>query len=315
MALPDFLIAGVAKAGTTALYAALAGHPDLFLPRVKEPKFFLTDGPPPATGGPGDVQTYQAHVWRRAEYEALFDPAPPGTLRGEATPFYLYERAAHRRIRALVPDARLIVMLRDPVDRAHSNWAHLWSAGLEPEADFRAACAAEPGRRAAGWAAFWHYLEQGRYGGQLAALFEVFPREQVLLMRYRDLRERPVEALDRVCGFLGVRTGLLTGVPRENVTAFVRHTPANAVLRSALRLGGRIGHRFPVPVRQAVRGPLLTALSWGAARHRPGPTAEERAALLPHVVDDLALLEEVTGTSYADWAAIRPADVAVDRRG
>ena len=104
MALPDFLIAGVPKAGTTALHAALVRHPDLFLSRVKEPKFFLSDGRPPATGGPGDVQTYQEHVWRQADYEALFDAAPPGTLRGEATPFYLYDLAAHDRIKSLLPD-------------------------------------------------------------------------------------------------------------------------------------------------------------------------------------------------------------------
>src|SRR5690242_21806536 len=93
MPLPEFLIAGVPKAGTTALHAALVPHPDLYLSRVKEPKFFLSDGQPPTDGGPGDVQTYQEHVWRQADYEALFDPAPPGTLRGEATPFYLYDLA------------------------------------------------------------------------------------------------------------------------------------------------------------------------------------------------------------------------------
>jgi hypothetical protein len=170
VSLPHFLIAGVPKAGTTALHAALVPHPDLYLSKVKEPKFFLSDGPPPTRGGPGDAQTYQEHVWRRADYEKLFDPAPPGTLRGEATPFYLYDRASHERIRRLVPDAKLIILLRDPVDRAHSNWTHLWNAGLEPEADFRTACAAEPERRAAGWADFWHYTEMGRYGHQLQHL-------------------------------------------------------------------------------------------------------------------------------------------------
>src|SRR3954471_14528510 len=103
MALPDFLIAGVPKAGTTAMHAALVPHPDLYLP-MKEPKFFLSDGPPPPVGGPGDVQTYQEHICRRAEYEALFDAAPPGALLGEATPFSLYDRGAHERIRKLLPD-------------------------------------------------------------------------------------------------------------------------------------------------------------------------------------------------------------------
>ena len=76
MALPDFLVIGAPKAGTTALHAALAGHPELFMSPVKEPKFFLTDGPPPrAAAGPGDVQTYREHIWRREDYEALFDAA------------------------------------------------------------------------------------------------------------------------------------------------------------------------------------------------------------------------------------------------
>ncbi len=126
MTLPDFFVAGAPKAGTTALHAALAQHPELYLSPVKEPKFFLTDGPPPTQGGPGDAKTYREHVWRRQDYEDLFAAAPPGTRRGESTPFYLYSHDAQRRIRALIPQARLIVVLRDPVERAHSNWTHLW---------------------------------------------------------------------------------------------------------------------------------------------------------------------------------------------
>jgi hypothetical protein len=131
--------------------------------------------------------------------------------------FYLYDRAAQRRIRTLLPDVRLIAVLRDPVERAHSNWAHLRGAELEPEADFGAALDREPSRIAAGWAHFWHYAAQGRYGGQLEHLFGLFPRSQVLLIRYRELRDAPVETADRVCRFLGVDTGVLTGVPRHNV--------------------------------------------------------------------------------------------------
>src|ERR1700758_1115028 len=106
MALPDFFIAGAPKAGTTAVHAALARHPALYMSAVKEPKFFLTDGPPPDQGGPGDVKTYREHVWRRADYEALFAAAPAGQLRGESTPFYLYNRDAQRRIRDQIPRAK-----------------------------------------------------------------------------------------------------------------------------------------------------------------------------------------------------------------
>jgi hypothetical protein len=304
MPLPDFLIAGVPKAGTTALHAALAPHPELYLSKIKEPKFFLSDGRPPTTGGPGDVQTYQEHVWRRADYEALFDPAPPGALRGEATPFYLYDLQAHTRIRTLMPDARLIVLLRDPVDRAHSNWTHLWNAGLEPEADFLTACAAEERRTAAGWADFWHYINLGRYGHQVEHLYQVFGREQVLLLRYRELKDRPAATLDRVCEFLGVRTGVLRSIPKENVNRHVVEDNAvNAVLRALLRTGGRFGHRFPVPLRLAARGPLLTLLHRKRGT-RPVTTPAERAALLPLFTGDIALLQDVTGERYDDWLSV-----------
>lgn len=303
MSLPDFLVIGVPKAGTTALHAALSRHPELFLSRVKEPKFFLSEGPPPARGGPGDAQTYQEHVWRRADYEALFDPAPDGALRGEATPFYLYDLDAQNRIRRLIPKARLVVLLRNPVDRAHSNWTHLWAAGLESERDFVRACALEEHRRDAGWAHFWHYVSQGLYGRQLEHLFGLFAREQVLVLRYRDLRDSPVPTLDRVCEFLGVQTGLLGTVPSQNVTPFVADTAANAVLRAVLRTGGRIGHHFPAPVRAVPRGPLLTALQRQRGG-RPTMTPAQRAAVLPYFTADIALLEQVTGQSYADWLTV-----------
>jgi hypothetical protein len=304
VALPDFLLIGVPKAGTTALHAALAPHPQLHLSSVKEPKFFLSDGPPPSRGGPGDAQTYQEHVWRRADYEALFDGAGPGVLTGESTPFYLYDLDAQARIKRLVPDAKLIALLRNPVDRAHSNWSHLWAAGLEPERDFVRAVAAEPERRAAGWAHFWHYVGQGLYGRQLEHLYTLFPREQVLLMKYRDLRDTPVEALDRVADFLGVRPGLLSGVPSENVSPFVADNRANTVLRGLLRTGGRYGQHVPAALRPIARGPLLTLLNRTKGRRLP-LTLEQRAAVLPHFVDDIQLLQRLTGDSYADWLELK----------
>ena len=132
--LPQFVIAGAPKAGTTALHAALATHPGLYLSPVKEPKYYLTDGrPPPRSGqrGPGDAHSAREWVWRRADYLALFAGAPAGTVRGESTPFYLYDRAAQARLAVDVPAVKVVVVVRDPVDRAYSNWAHLRADGLE----------------------------------------------------------------------------------------------------------------------------------------------------------------------------------------
>src|SRR3954452_15181480 len=119
MALPDFLLVGAPKAGTTALHVALGGHPQLCMASVKEPKFFLTDGPPPSGGGPGDAKTYSEYVWRLEDYEELWSHATRGQLRGESTTLYLQDPDAHERIAKTVPDAKLVAVLRDPVDRAH----------------------------------------------------------------------------------------------------------------------------------------------------------------------------------------------------
>jgi hypothetical protein len=301
VALPDFFIIGAPKAGTTALHAALAAHPSLFMSVVKEPKFFLTDGPPPTRGGgPGDVQTYREHIWRRADYEALFRAAPPGALRGESTPFYLYSTAAQERIRALIPDAKLIVILRDPVERAHSNWTHLWSAGLEPVGDFLRACAEEDARIAAGWAEFWHYTRLGKYGEQLENLFLRFPREQVFILRYRTLIDAPARTLDDICQFLGVQPGIVGHVPRQNVTA---HPVPSLSYRAGARLlrgAAKAGRHLPGTAGTALTQPLERFLQQNAGRRQP-LSWEQRQALLPYFEDDIRLLERLTEAYFGDW--------------
>ncbi|HEX6931410.1 MAG TPA: sulfotransferase [Streptosporangiaceae bacterium] len=300
MALPDFFVAGVPKAGTTALHSALARHPSLYLSAVKEPKFFLTDGPPPADGGPGDVKTYREHVWRRADYEALFDGARAGQIKGESTPFYLFSHDAQVRIKTLIPDAKLIVVLRDPVERAHSNWAHMWSAGLDPSGDFLEACAKEEQRISAGWADFWRYTGLGMYGEQLRHLYTVFPREHVLVFRYRALLTNPVPVLDRVCSFLGVRTGLLTELPRENVTAQPHATARHAVVAAARRASTLLTARLPGHLGAKMTDQLEHLLQQDAAPRRP-LTWEQREALIPTFKADIALLESITGEDFSDW--------------
>ena len=304
MALPDFLVAGVPKAGTTALHLALSRHPGLYMSPIKEPKFFLTDGPPPTKGGPGDALTYREHVWRRDRYEALFDAAPPGAPRGESTPLYLYDRAAMRRIRETIPAARLITVVRDPVERAHSNWTHLWSAGLEPIGDFTAACAEEERRIAAGWASFWHYTGLGRYGEQLEYAFSLFPRDQVLVLRYRQLVDSPAAVLDRICAFLGVAAGVVTEIPRENVTAHPERTVAHRAVSLGMRAGDVLARLLPGGAAGTATHRLERFLQRGSRERQP-LSWEQRQVLLPRFEDDIRLLEAMLGEDFGDWLAPR----------
>ncbi len=304
MSLPDFFIIGAPKAGTTALHVALAPHPQLFLSPVKEPKFFLTDGPPRTRAGPGVEHSNSTYIWRREEYEQLFAGASPGTLRGESTTLYLSDMEAHRRLHDLVPSARLIAVLRDPVDRAHSNWTHNRSVGLERERDFLAACALEEERHRLGWSPMWSYLRLGRYGEQIENLLRYFPTDQLLLLRYSDLCDEPQRSVERVCEFLGVDRGLVRSLPAANVTADVSDSALNEMLRRLMRSGSSLAYKLPGRTPDAIGrfiGTPTLRLLHRKQKTRRIVTREVRRALIPEFARDVALLEGLTGLSFGDW--------------
>src|SRR4029079_8983701 len=172
--------------------------------------------------GPGDAHSNLEWIWQRERYLALFDDAPGDVPRGESTAFYLYHRDARRRIAVDTPDAKLIAVLRDPVDRAYSNWMHLWMDGLEPRSSIVEAVKHEQKRIDNGWAPFWHYQGLGMYGRQVQDLFDHFPREQVLLLRYAELVADPTATLARVFEFLGVEGQEIASIPSDNSRPFVR---------------------------------------------------------------------------------------------
>jgi hypothetical protein len=305
--LPQFVVAGAPKAGTTALHGALATHPALYLSPVKEPKFYMTDGrPPPRAGqrGPGDPHSALEWMWRREEYLALFDAAPPDAVRGESTPFYLYDRAAHARLAADVPGIKVVVVVRDPVDRAWSNWVHLRADGLEPEPDFLTAVRLEQQRADAGWAPFWHYRGLGRYGAQLRDLYRHVPPEQVFVLRYRQLVDTPRETLDRVTSFLGVAPGIAHTVAPENVKPYVADGPRYRALARLVRAGAALGAGAPPQVWRRASRPLLASLHALGAPRPSMPTAVRREVLAP-LLEDVSLLEDLTGESFDDWRSDR----------
>jgi hypothetical protein len=301
--MPDFLVIGAPKAGSTALHVALEQHPQLFLSTPKEPKYFLTDGRPPPRihhRGPGDAHSAQEWIWRRERYERLFAAAPHGTLRGESTPFYLWDKAAHARIARAAPDAKLIAVIRDPVDRAYSNWTHLRSDGLEPEPDFGRACELETERAAQGWAPFWRYQGLSRYGEQLQHLFEHVAPEQVHVLRYRQLIDEPMGTLDEIAGFLGVEPGLVTSIPGSNMSAWAGPGLVNDGLRHVVRAGAAVGGYLPAQWWRVAQRPLLAALHRGHP-HRPPLPVQTRRELVTGFREDVALLETLLGRSFQDW--------------
>jgi len=204
--LPDFLVAGVAKSGTTSLQRYLEQHPDVFVPEIKERFHFIA----PLHARIPRQDPHREKIQRRtvssaADYPALFAPAGARRACGEVGTFYAYHHeAAIPAIRALLGDVKILLLLRNPVDRAFSAYTHFRGFGLE-RGTFEEGLAAEEQRRRDGWYAMWHYRAAGRYAAQVEAYRRAFSRVRVFL--YDDLRDRPRDLLREVFGFLGVDDG------------------------------------------------------------------------------------------------------------
>ena len=148
----------------------------------------------------------------------------------------------------------------------------------------------------------------------MADLFQLVPREQVLLLRYRDLVERPDRTLDEVCKFLGVREGAVSAVPSDNSRPFVRPGPRVRAIGPVIRAGARAGAFLPPGVWRRASRPLINQLHSRGNPARPKLTAEQRTVLLEPFLDDIALLEEVTGESFDTWRRHRDGDSFHSRR-
>jgi hypothetical protein len=194
--LVNFLIAGVQKGGTTALFDYLADAPDIALSRTKEVHFF-----------DDEAQDWTCPDY--AAYHANFDD-PAGRPCGEATPIYAYWPNSLERIRAYNPAMRLILVLRDPVERAWSHWRMEFARGAETKPF--AWCIRQGRQRLfdsepCGHHREFSYVERGFYGEQVERLFALFPPDQVLALRSDELRRDPAPALGAVRGFLRLGEG------------------------------------------------------------------------------------------------------------
>ncbi len=295
--LPDFLILGAAKAGTTALFRALSRHPRVYGSPVKEPLFFAYVDNPPRFAGPVADHLSRRVISDPAAYTALFVDCPDGALACEASPEYLYSRVAPAAAFEYVPEARLIAVLRHPVERAYSQYLHLRHEGQEP-LTFEAALVVEAERIANGWPPVWHYRSRGFYGEQLGRWLSVFPREQLLIVFYEDWLHEPGATLTRICSHVGIEALDPTMVRRENVSSRAPRWPwlhHRMVEDNALRRFA--GRRLPLPVRDAITGTL------GTLNLRAGPTLDPavRARLATSYHADIEQVEALTGRDLTLW--------------
>jgi hypothetical protein len=299
---PDLLIIGAGKAGTTSLHDYLSQHPDLYMTPSKEAQHFLF-GEPNGLETRRDVEGLPV-VWRtcvesREEYLRLF--ADAGTrLAGESSPPYLYDPHAPARIHRAVPDVKLIAILRDPVERAFSNYERSFQFGAEPELTFEKAIELEEidapdftGRR--------HHVRPGFYGRQIERYLQLFSREQILILEFRRFSKSPLEAVRETCRFLGVDDTFSFDVSkRENATAAPRSRVMHKLLSHPSPVRRKVVDSLPGSFRRmASRVGSSIRQANSAGRGRLDPATRKRLQAV--YADDTRKLEELTGMDFGHW--------------
>jgi hypothetical protein len=288
--LPNFLVIGAAKAGTTALHWYLAEHPAVFMSPAKDPSYFAYGVDAEGRLLWGEPEFHTLPVRSLGEYERLFAEAGEAVAVGEASTMYLECPQSAARIRKLLPAARILCSIRQPVDRAYSDYLmYLRHRGrrFDPARDLTATSEwADPDSR---------WMRIGRYHEQLSRYYEVFPRDQIRVLLFDDLRRSPRAFTDDVYRFLGVDPSFVPDLATPHAAGGI---PASATLEGLFMRSARSPIRpwIPKPVANWVRRFRTRTM-----RKPPPLPAELRTELTAHFRDDIARTSELIGRNLEHW--------------
>ncbi len=289
--LPNFIVIGAAKAGTTALYWYLAEHPSVFMSKVKETNYFAYGLDEKGNLLYGDPDVHRFPVKTSDEYERLFADAGGAPAVGEASPLYLECPQAAARIRALLPRARIIASLRHPVDRAYSDYLMYLrrrSRRFDPatELDTEAVWARPDSR----------WMRIGRYHEQLSRYYEAFPREQIRVSLFDDLKRDALGLVQGTYRFLGVDAGFAPDFDTPHAPGGV---PASAMLEGIF-MNRRIRSAVePLVPRRAAN--WVRRLRTRTMRKPPQLPVELRKELTRPFHEDIARTSELIGRDLKHW--------------
>lgn len=296
--LPNFLVIGVQKAGTTSIYRYLRQHPQVYMSRVKETNFLerdWTDLTTPKVKKPKKIDTLEKYV-------ALFDNVQDELAIGEASPNYLFHyKTSIPTIYNLVPHAKLVVILRNPIERAYSDYLmHVRDAingvdcrSLSEQASKRPITS--------------HQIRKGFYAEPLQAFMNQFGADNVKVCLYDDLVQDPVGMMQGIYRFIGVDDGF---VPDTSVRAQKAAVPQNKTVHRVLQtrnpvrsFAGSVLRLFlPETTRQRIRRYLLS-LNYKDKSSRP-LSMEERQVLRDLYHDDILQLQEILQRDLSSWLAL-----------
>ena len=299
--LPNFLIIGAPKSGTTSLRRYLHHHPDVFIPSIAEPKYFVYLGARPSYSSPDNDSLIEGGRWLLDDYVDLFSDWRREKRGGEKSATYLWSAGSARAIRDLIPDVRLVAILRNPADRAFSHFSHNLRSLREPLTDFRDALDAETERKRGNWSYNYLYRERGRYAEQLERYYDLFPANQLLVLLYDDLLADASRVMGSICRHLGIAESYdLPVSERHNVSFGVpRNSYVHRLLTKESLAKSLIRRITPSRLQQE---------AWRLVFNRniaPLPVFDKdlRRRLVEESADDVRRLERLIGRDLSAWLA------------
>lgn len=297
MGLPNFLIVGAPKCGTTFLYYYLDAHPDVFMSSPKEPLFLSWKAAHATANGPGDANALRLRVKSLEAYTGLFPASGSYTVIGEASSDTLYY---HKTTAPLIENlmgrsTKILIMIREPASRAFSAYMHQVKAGLET-LSFPDALEAEENRIRSGWETVWHYKRAGLYTEQIRTFTEWFPHLKIVV--FDDLENKPIEILKDVCDFLGIPYHPMSHAERpKNRSGIPRSASLQRILNNPPGL-------IRYPVRWLLPTRLRHRLRLGLSDRNIRPiemSSELRQNLVGRFRDDILKLQGLIGRDLSGW--------------
>jgi hypothetical protein len=303
-AIPDFLVIGAGKSGTTSIDKYLNQHPEIFVPKSKEPNFFGYENMrvEDFDGNEEEIAHFTHSVTTLENYLKIFEEAQPHQLRGETSNTYMYHEQAPYRIKYYNPDMKLIAVLRQPAGRLYSRFLHLARENRTPTENFSDCL-----DRNSIWWKRNDLIKEGFYYKNLVKYFELFPRENIRIYLYEELQENALKVMSDIYQFLGVDATFKPDMSvRYNESGFVKNKLLNKIYGQGGILSKSIRAILPTTIVQKPRGNLALKKKMyelrGKNLHRPSMDPQIRKTLTFEVyAEDIKQLEKLINRDLSHW--------------
>lgn len=311
--LDNFYIVGAAKSGTTSLYHHLDRHPDVYMSPIKEPHYFCKDiryenfDKKYQEDVRFDVKMYLkkkilekkhiAYIDSFSEYSQLFREKGKEKISGEISTGYLYSKVAAKEIYKFDSSAKIAMVLRDPIERAFSHWMMDLRSNGVCRSSFHEAILKDQEDTNGIWGKNHLYIEVGLYHKQVERYFTVFPKEQVLVLLYDDLKNNPADFFKKLFEFLEIEDLPIDVGERYNFASLPKYPAFDAIIKK-VRLNQLAAKYFPVSVKERIKNILFNK------DNLPKLTSRDRANIISYFETDIILLEELLGRNLSAWRLV-----------